>query len=124
MRIRLEVKEGEGRKKVIEGFGPPSRFNTIGRSHIYIRLFSGRIPADGIKPERSSKQPEILFHSGKEGSIERASVVFGGKVYHYDVIPENVLKGDAYRIFKALEALMKGNKEPLKKLAREWRGET
>jgi|GEM_PF-6930506 len=124
MRIRLEVKE-KGRTRRIASEGPPSRFNAIGRSTAYIRLYSGKIPEDGIRPERRSVQPELLFHT-EPGSrkITKTSIAFGGKVYHFDVRTSSPLTGDAYRVLSAIEAMIRGESGPMEELARKWRGET
>ncbi len=122
MRVTLKSTEQKGRTYTLTSEGPPSRFNTIGRRTAYLRLMGGRFGDDPGR-QKWSKQPEILFHAGLNGRIEKVSVVFGGKVFHYPVAPE-FLRGDAYKVLRAIEEFISGKREPMEKLAAEWRGET
>lgn len=123
MHVRFEVHEPGKGKRTFEAWGPPSRFNTVGRRTAYLRLYSGRIPGNGVRGARRSKQPEILFHANRDGRIEKVSFVFGRKVYHYDVSPAFV-RGKAYELLRAVEEFIQGRTDALSRLAEDWKGET
>jgi len=118
-----ELKRGKETESIsLHSRGPISRFNRIGGRSLYIRQFSDIRYEDSRRREWDVR-PEILLHRGKSGRIERATIVFGGKIYHYEIEPADV-RGNGYRVFLALEEAARGNMKPLEKLAGEWRGET
>ena len=112
----------EAESVTLRSSGPISRFNRIGSRSLYIRQYSD-VKYEDSKQRKWDVRPELLLHRGKTGRIERASVVFGGKTYHYEIVPADI-RGDGYIVFKALEEAARGNLEPLKELSERWRGET
>ena len=106
----------------IHSEGPISRFNTIGDRTVYLRQYSS-VKYQDSKHREWDTRPELLFHRGRNsGRIEKATVVFGNRVYHYEITPAEI-RGDGYKIFTALEAATKGDMGPLRQLAENWRGE-